>query len=382
MWRENNMQLKKFFICILSIFCTCLVACEHKNKDTRFMESLNLTRITDYLYEVYYEDYDYDFITKANADKYKVKLGGCSSVRNSGFHARNYDWYYDNNVEFIVHTPAKNGRHASVGVATSIPGLTRDFVASKEFSNSYKLVPFFTVDGINDAGVAININVVPFGDKGLTTGTNPNGKDLFFVNVVRYVLDYADSVDDAIELIKNSNVYAVNTDALQEEGHFMISDKNKTAVVEFVNNKMVVVSGANIMTNFYLSTELTPHAAGLERYDILTRNYPLGTTKEGMLSLMKKVWYTQAYKRTTSPFWYSEFVKDYTYSGYGDITINSPHSDFTPIVDKAINMFNNRSRDDGKTWYTVHTSVYDLENKTLTIVPQETDELYEFSIIR
>ncbi|MFQ6777962.1 MAG: carcinine hydrolase/isopenicillin-N N-acyltransferase family protein [Alphaproteobacteria bacterium] len=363
---------------LFGFLCVALLSgCEKFGADDKFMRDIKLTKLTDYLYEVYYDSYDYDVAQKYNNERFK--LGACSSVRNGNFHGRNYDWYYDENVEFVVHTSATENRHASVGVAAIVPGLDAEFVASGKYSDSYKLLPFRTVDGINDAGVVININVVPFGDKGKTIGTNPEFQDLFIVTVVRYVLDYADSVDDAVRLLKERNIYAADIDDVQEEVHFMISDKDKTVVVEFVDNKIQVVENANIMTNFYLSTDLTAHAAGLERYNILRKNYENGANKDGMLNLMKSVWYTNAYDRNTTPFWYSEFSHDYTSDGYVDLTKDSPTSDYEFIVDKAVSLFDNRARD-SKTWQTVHTSVYDLENKTLTIVPQEGNEKFEFKI--
>ncbi|MCQ2562834.1 MAG: carcinine hydrolase/isopenicillin-N N-acyltransferase family protein [Alphaproteobacteria bacterium] len=371
------MKIKNILISVLSL--VVLGACDNKKTENElFMTNLQLSKITDYLYEVYYDDYDYDYATKFNNEKYRVTLGACSSVRNGSIIGRNYDWYYDENPEFIIHTSAKNGRHASIGVATIVPGLSTEIVESGEYNDGYKMLPFRTVDGINDAGVAININVVPVGDHGITTGTNPDGPDLFIVTAVRYVLDYADSVDSAIELLQNANIYAVNNKDIQEEVHYMISDSHKTVVVEFVDNIMVVVPNKNIMTNFYLSSGFTPHANGIERYNILRDNYDMGQTKTGMLSLMRRVWYTNAYKRETVPFWYSEFAKDYS-PDYIDLTISSPISAYDYIINIATDLYNNRARN-GQTWQTVHTSVYDLENKTLTIVPQETDTAYEFEI--
>lgn len=370
--------MKKFFSifgCLIALFLT---ACDKETQNDRFMQDLKLSKVTDYFYEVYYDDYDYELAEKFNRKTNNSHLGACSSVRNGNFHGRNYDWYYDENVEFIVHTSAKNGRHASVGIATMVPGTSVEFVENGLYTDGYQILPFRVVDGINDAGVAININVVPFGDMPLTTGTNPDGDDMYFVSIIRYVLDYADSVDSAIELLKSKNIYAQNTDKKHEEGHFMISDKDKTVIVEFVNNELVVVENANIMTNFYLSVYKTPHSAGIERFNILQENYDMASTEDGMIALLKKVWYSNAYNRNTLPFWYSEFTGDFS-PKYKDVTITSSLEDFEPVINEAVSLFNQHERN-GKTWRTTHTSVYDLENKTLTLIPQESGVEYKFGI--
>lgn len=342
------------------------------------MKNLGITKVTDYLYEVSFDDYDYEFAEKFNREYSTSHLGACSSVRNGNFHGRNYDWFYDENVEFIVHTPAKHGRHASVGVATMVPGTTAEFVESGLYTDGYKILPFRVVDGINDAGVAININVVPFGDRTLTTGTNPNGKDMYFVSAIRYVLDYADSVDEAIELLMTKNLYALNNDRMHEEGHFMISDKDRTVVIEFIDNRIEVIEQANIMTNFYLYGEKTPHSAGIERFNILRDNYNMASTSEGMIALLKSVWYSNAYDRNMNPFWYSEYIGDFR-PDYKDVNLWSPMEDFEPVIDKAISLFESHART-GQTWHTTHTSVYDLENKTLILIPQETGTEYLFKL--
>lgn len=119
-------------------------------------------QVEPYLYDIWYDTLDYkyayDYYSSADAG---YGTGACSAVRNGNFFGRNYDWTYDNNAEFIVHTDAEDGRHAVLGTAASIPGLTDEFVRSGASSILYKLVPFQLVDGINDAGLVINMNVVP-----------------------------------------------------------------------------------------------------------------------------------------------------------------------------------------------------------------------------
>lgn len=358
-----------------------------EKSDSVFMKKIGLRKVCDYLYEVEYDDWDYtDAMKYFKAHKYVP--AACSAVRNGNFFGRNFDWNYDDSAEFIVRSKSSKGRHGSIGVASSVPSLTNEVAESGVYHESYKMLPCFIRDGINDAGVVCNINVVPVGDNGYTTGDNGDGMELCGIMLVRYILDYANSADHAIELIRGLNLYMPHSDTLTREVHFMIADKNKTYVVEYVNNELVVIDNfvddKPIMTNFYLAgfdgtrESLTPHAAGIERYNILHDNYDDGATKNGMIGLMQSVYYTKTYDREMSPFWYSEYYGDFGES-VGDFTIDTPDEDLDGIVDYCITDFNNRVRSDGKTWQTVHLSVFDIENKRMTVLVQESEsERYEY----
>lgn len=389
-------------ICCAIIICSTLIifVCRYNRKENKVtlvtQEKIvnktghEISKVTDYLYEITYNDYDFVYATNYFNENYRGSFGACSSVRKGYFYGRNYDWNYDEKAEFIIRTTANENRHASIGVAQGVKELTNNYVSSLESSNEYNILPYFTLDGINDAGLVVNINVVPTGDNGYTTGTNPDKEDLNTIMIVRYLLDNASSVDEAIELLNNRNIYTPLTDNFAQEFHYMIADSNKTVVVEFVNNKMVVLDNENILTNYYLSTDLTEHAMGLERYNILKDNYENINTMDDMINLMKKVYYTNAYNLFLDKFWYSEFVLDYGENSYGNLTINdfgeeslngdiSKAGKYENLLTKVQELYSNKTRD-GKTWQTVHSSVYDIENKKLSINIQENSKQYEFSL--
>lgn len=167
--------------------------------------------------------------------------GFCSAVRSGNYFGRNYDWYYNEQVSFVVYTPAKNGKHAVLGMAQGTKDLTQEFVESGVYSKSYDIVPFILQDGINDAGLICEINVCPTGDKGLTKGTNNEGDDLCALMIPRFVLDNAASVDEAKQLLESRNIYCPDNSGFTQEFHFMLADASKTAVVEFVENKLTLL---------------------------------------------------------------------------------------------------------------------------------------------
>ena len=358
-----------------------------EDEHAELLKSLNIQKVEEYLYTATVEDYDYSYGLERSAALFKA--GGCAAIRNGDFRGRNYDWTYDDLAYFVIYTPAKEGRHAVLGVSGSISSLTAEVVDSGEWSDGYKSLAFSTLDGVNDAGVVCNILVVPSGEAGITSGSNPGCEDLSATMVDRYVLDYAGSVDEAVELLKNRNIYMPHTEYMDQEFHWMISDPERTVVVEFVDNEMVVLEGEEIVTNFYLynfdktgeTVQRIPE--GIERYNIIKDGYGTTSTSEGMMEMLQSIRYSKCYDLGTVPFWYSEYSGGELDSSMfgeddisdGDLTRAGGYAD---VIGKgqanwALGRNNN-------TWITVFSAVYDMKNLTLSICPQENDTVYEYSL--
>ena len=309
----------------------------------------------DYLYEITVNDYDEDYLLETLSSPF----GACSEVRNGKYVGRSYDWTFSHSCEFIVKTPAKSGRYASVGVSSV--NVTEQEITDKNYNEKLKLIPYQLLDGVNEHSVYCGINVVPAGDKGFTTGTNKGKKRLPNIAIPRLVMDKASSAKEAIRLLENRDVYSVYYEGEYIELHALICDATDTFIVEFDHNKMVVNSYDNqkaIMTNFYVTdwngtiaakwlgntdeeikaTGLTPHAEGLERYLILQEGLDNVNSIDSAMTLMDKVKFTKAYDKNTNPFWYSELV------GARNLTIYNTAEEYAPIVDIFIDMFNNRDR--------------------------------------
>lgn len=355
--------------------------CSWKNissSDSAFVRAIQLNKIEDYLYEVTFSDYDLD----EGEELYNtidIPFGGCTSVRNGDFLGRNLDWLYDETVDFVVHTPAIEGRHATLGVSGIIPFLNKFNANFGTYDENYKLIPYVMMDGINDAGLVVNANLQPLGDRGLTTGTNPGKDRMNTVLAVRYLLDYAGSVDEAIELLKKKDLHYAEISGSVMEVHLMLSDPKKTSVVEFVDNKMVVVEDSVVMTNYFLSQGITPHAQGVERADLVKENYKKGETKEGMIELMRMVNFSNYYNPKTSPRWYSDMFDGDT-SDKPDLTWDSDKKTIEKYYLKEVLRFKLRNRVNYETWHTVHNSIYNIKEKTLDILVQEQETVHHFDI--
>lgn len=342
----------------------------------------NPKQIAPYLYEINYTDYTPD--TESITHK-TTEVFGCSSVRNGNYYGRNYDYIFNDTPEFVVRVSKTDTRHASIGVATHY-GLRENLMAKGEYDKQLELIPNFTLDGINDAGVIASINVTPGEeDSGKLTGTNPNGEDLDMAQVVRFILDNANSADHAVELLKTRNLYGTAVDGWYL--HVMIADPEKTYIVELLDNQMVAqekTGDEQIMTNFNRNVpELTEHASGVERYEILKENYDEGSTFVGMRDLMKRVKYSNAYNYATYPAWYSEsipqsIIKDQDspeFAAYLE-SLDAVRKDYWNYVTNDV-----RNPANNSFWHTTHNSVYDIEARKIRVTVQEDySNYYDFTL--
>lgn len=344
--------------------------------------SLTVEKVAPYLYTVDYKDWDY-LNARIYANKKFPQAGGCAAILGNGLLGHNYDAPYDERAEFIVRTIASKGRHASVSMASIPEYITAQDVDegtdNDDIQFGYSVLPFLAADGMNDAGVQCAMNAVP-DDYGRTLETNPEGEETLNIFLVRYILDYADSVDSAVALLNRLNISAPE----KNEISLMIADAARAVRVEFIHNEIIVTDYGNedkpILTNFHLygydgtDESLEPHANGVERYAILDTGFESAETAAGMSALLTGIQYTKKYDLYVDPFWYSDYRKDWTEAGYTDLTKDSPIEDYLPVVRDEINRYGERTRN-GETMQTVHTVVYDREWQTVHVfVQEESDE--------
>ena len=145
---------------------------------------------------------------------------------------RNYDFSPTNTA--IVYTNPGKGRHASYStVDLHFLGLDQDKDVEGLANKILTLAaPYAPLDGINDAGVACGIFMSYQGDgKGTSTDIDTEKPDLTSTTLLRLVLDYADSVEDAVELIQQYDLH----DSTNCVFHYMIADSTgRSAVLEWV----------------------------------------------------------------------------------------------------------------------------------------------------
>lgn len=395
-------------VSLISLTC-CGGQTMHVAKHTEFKKSDQLR----FLYEVTYNDYSWKDVSSWLDSDVKNNEGsgfGCSSVHYFNYYGRSFDFCYTDMCEFLIRTNNENGHYASIGMAIGDCAINEERVKAinsgskdeKDLLNE-KILPFTMVDGINENGVVCNTNVVPAKDltpregesKYYTTGTNPGKEDLFYQFIPRFILDNAKSADHAVELLLNRNITAANSRKEQRdyigvskmgyELHCMIADKDKTYIIEFMDNRVSVIA-SDVMTNFYLSA-LTPSGVGFERYQILYQNYEKVNSIDDMKSLIKEVQYSQAYRTDfagqTRPIWPTEFAGVKVDPVLDPLTFYNAEEwsqqHWLEIKDKLQQAYEitqkeeTRAKATGETvpWISTHAEAYDIKNRTLHLCTQE-----------
>ena len=345
-----------------------------------------------YMYEMDFNDLDYEYAYEYFESKAPVfEPGMCSILKKGTIVGRNLDWLYNNDASFVVRTDGTLGIAGGLGYSISKleEGLSDD---------EKKIIPFYLQDGMNKDGLFAGMNVMPYNN--VPVAGSESGERVCAIMLVRYILDNYKSVGEVIEGIQTKQIYLPQ--ALIADGYgiqFFVADSSMSEVITLVPNdgsdigSISFTGNPDKLTNFNLyGVSVSPSGSVYTNYDVLSGNLPssqgiedYGTGLErwntlnaayssiedvdDMISAMKSVSFSNAYtKELGSNFWYSEFVG-------GDITVDTPpdNTNFIERIEYFKDEWERKSRDAEETllWITTHTSVYDLENKTLKLFCQE-----------
>lgn len=172
-------------------------------------------------------------LLKMNIEESEIACSSFTSATPDGdrLFARNYDFKQTNTC--IVYTKPGHGRHSSVST------VDLEFISIKNDKGIQGLndkilclaAPFVPLDGVNDAGVSCGIYMSYQGKETVATAQDTEKPDLTSTTMLRMVLDYADSVDEAVELIEKYDLH----DSANTSYHYMIADASgKSAILEWV----------------------------------------------------------------------------------------------------------------------------------------------------
>lgn len=422
-----NRNLNIMLLCVLCAVAVSGTSCQKHNDVTKSYFVINQvqenTAVVLWDPDVYnFGDANkhlLDYCDKQEEDGSEASFSGaCSAWRNSHFHGRNLDWYQRDFGCLIVQMPkGKNVPHASVGIVSANPRVTHDFIRNGVIDQKQRVVmPGTTVDGINDAGVVINVNIVPHqtGEKFIHKEGN-----LASGIVPRLVLDNAGSVDEAIALLSKYKVRQTLVKTAGDEHHFMISDPTKTAVVEWPNGVMTVTyyngspngyfspkGKSAIMTNLYNFVleqqtigsdefyEVHPNAMGVERWLTVFNQYSdAARDVDANLEIARSVWYFKGlmadkamwytenavpgsgYGKDPGKGWYYMVGKNITYvkdvteamTGYW----NNNMADYWKTYDEKFGILPDPHVPENSYWETSHSVVYDITGKKGYVLPFE-----------
>ncbi len=187
---------------------------------------------------------------------------------------RNYDFKLDTSA-LLVRTQPKDGYR-------SIAFAALDNINANEADKNIRTkltclsAPFICLDGINEKGVSIAVLTLdssPTDQSGMDNGKKTIGTSL----VIRLVLDYAATTEEAIALLEEYNMFATSG----RDYHFYITDASGDGrVVEFDCNspdRKMTVTKSPAVTNFFImySDRVEPnqknqqYGHGKERYEAI-----------------------------------------------------------------------------------------------------------------
>lgn len=146
---------------------------------------------------------------------------------------RNYDFSKTNAC--IVFTEATEGRHATIStVDLQFLGMDVDQDVEGLMNKITCLAaPYAPLDGVNDAGVSCGIFMSYQGGETIVpTDLNTNKPDITSTTLLRLILDYADNVEEAVEIASTYDLH----DSAATSYHYMVADATgASAILEWVN---------------------------------------------------------------------------------------------------------------------------------------------------
>ena len=173
----------------------------------------------------------------------------CFSVLNAAcdpLFGRNFDWYDHPSLLLFTHPP---DAYASVSlVDLSCLGYSDQ---NPPESNPEDLLstPYLPFDGMNEHGLAVGFMAL----SSAQPPVDPGKISISSTHVVRLLLDYARTVDQAIDLIRQYNISFTGGPPL----HYLVADASgHSAVIEFVNGEISILWNDNpwqVSTNFTIT---------------------------------------------------------------------------------------------------------------------------------
>ena len=232
---------------------------------------------SDYQFNVYLETGIIPFYS-SNSSNSKNYCCTCFSAfsEDNRLLCRNYDWS-EPSTYFIVFTNPHNGYSSISTVDMYFFNYNHnESPASSGNQNALRTLPYYPFDGMNEMGLAIGMNAIdgaqsPYDDSKVTIGE---------LQLIRLVLNYASSTEEAITLIQQYNI------RMEEPPiHYLIADSSgQSVIIEFVNGKMKIMNNSNpwqVTTNFIITGLDDPQKAPCWRYRTA---YETLNIKNGMLS--------------------------------------------------------------------------------------------------
>lgn len=215
------------------------------------------------------EDFIMNRLTHGIPVNVDVTGGGCTAFvyadeKGDTIYGRNFDFTYSPSLQ--VYTYPKNAYASVSTVNLGFAGYGEDSLPDTVLNSLLTLAaPYLTFDGMNEKGVAISSLAVPEYDAG------NQGKIMVNTSIImRLVLDKAANVDEAIELMKQYDIYFSGGIPC----HFLLADSSgKSVIIEYYDGGLQIVEPMQewqVASNFiaYQGLNIGEGYSEFDRYDM------------------------------------------------------------------------------------------------------------------
>lgn len=180
---------------------------------------------------------------------------------------RNFD--FSSAIGVVLHTIPNRGYETITTFNVNFFGFGEDY-KPEGFVNQYLALTglFFALDGINEKGLAIADLMA--GDT-IQTHQRTSNPDLTTTAAISYLLKNAANVDEALDLLRGIDMHS----DIGSAHHYAMADASgKKVVVEYVDNKMVVVESPAVANHYLCEAKLNVGLVdGDDRYAMLCERY-------------------------------------------------------------------------------------------------------------
>lgn len=274
--------MKKVLLVISLAFILLLSGCNDAKKNTNPSEAAfvssemkgmlsKIQRVDEegYFYELSYDFDYYDPLILNIVNAVSKVDAGCSAFttyNNDGdfILARNYDYnHLDKNGEpsglNLLLKTAPKGKLKSIAMCDAYwldqtNYLKGAFDDGKTDLSNVVISPYLCADGMNEAGVSVALLAVDTKEGEVATNQNTGKEKVIHSVLLRYILDNAKSLEDAIKIAKQYDVAS----SAKQDIHMIISDKDGNAAVlewrQLSQDKKqeLYVTYTNAVTNFFV----------------------------------------------------------------------------------------------------------------------------------
>ena len=267
---------------------------------------------------------------------------------------RNYDFSKTNTC--LVFTEKNAGRHASIStVDLQFLGIdvNSDLSGIMDYVTCLA-APYAPLDGINDAGVSCGIFMTyQGGEETVATDQNTDKPDFTSTTLLRLILDYADSVEEAVEIARSYDLH----DSAITSYHYMVADATgKSAILEWVTGTDATDNDGAARELKVIYNDDDAHVGELEGstdYQVITNFVLTPGYYDGCAPEEKKG--------------YDRYEKIYELLSQTDGMVADESAAMDVLAAVGRRTWDN---DDGN-GCTVHSAVYNLTDKTMVWVPNE-----------